>query len=275
MPIRVTCTKCHTRFNVSEKFAGKEGPCPKCKTKIRVPDQTEEVVIAAPKVDGPTDSTGRPVLKPIGRKETKLSSVQITLIAASIIGFLLIALVMRLLITDRADFSYVLLGLSALLIAPPLVYAAYTFLRDQELDPFYSSELWMRVGICSVIYALTWLAMPLGAFAFNDSYEVGSYIVAAAAMIGLGGLAGMLIFDMDYIMGAVHYGLYLGICLLGRIIAGIGVLPTNLPKEITPPPGTGGTPAATAFLFDGPLNAPIYAPLCEWLSLLTACLTLS
>ena len=29
MPIRVTCTGCHARFDVSEKFAGKEGPVPK------------------------------------------------------------------------------------------------------------------------------------------------------------------------------------------------------------------------------------------------------
>ena len=95
MAIRVTCKKCHTRFNVSEKFAGKEGPCPKCKSKIRIPDKSEEVVIAAPKETGPKDSTGRAILNPIKRKETILSGVQITLIAVSIIGFLAVAFLLR------------------------------------------------------------------------------------------------------------------------------------------------------------------------------------
>ena len=231
MSIRVTCTKCHTRFNVSDKFAGKEGPCPKCKTKIRVPDKTEEVVIAAPKAGGPLDSKGRPVLKPIKRKETILSGVQITMIAASIVGFLVAALVMRLMITDKADFSYWPLGLSAFAIAPALVYVAYAFLRDQELEPFRGQELWARVGICSVIYALTWLAMPLASFAFDDSYEIGSYVLAAIVMFGIGGITGMFCFDLDYVMGTVHYGLYLSTCLLGRWIALREALPTNIENE--------------------------------------------
>ena len=35
MAIDVTCPSCHTRFQVSDKFAGKSGPCPKCKNTIR------------------------------------------------------------------------------------------------------------------------------------------------------------------------------------------------------------------------------------------------
>ena len=99
MPIRVTCSKCHTRFNVSDKFAGKEGPCPKCKATIKIPEKTEEVVIAVPD-DAPKDSAGRSILKPIGRKETRLSGVQITLIAVSVIGFFVAALMLRMMYTE-------------------------------------------------------------------------------------------------------------------------------------------------------------------------------
>lgn len=237
MSIRVTCTKCHTRFNVSDKFAGKEGPCPKCKTVIRVPDKSEEVVIAAPKASGPLDSTGRPVLKPISRKETILSGVQITLIVASIVGFLIAALVLRIMITEPADFPYWLLGLSAFAIAPALVYVAYAFLRNQELAPFLGQELWVRVMICSAIYALAWLAMPLGQYAFDGNYEIGSYVLAGIVMFGLGGVTGMFCFDLDYVMGTVHYGLYLGTCLLGRWIALREILPTNpTGDDLVPPP---------------------------------------
>ena len=55
MPIRVTCSSCHARFNVSDQFAGKEGPCPKCKTMIKIPDKEEEVVIAVPDDIPPED----------------------------------------------------------------------------------------------------------------------------------------------------------------------------------------------------------------------------
>jgi hypothetical protein len=82
--------------------------------------------------------------------------------------------------------------------------------------------------ICSVIYAVLWFAMPLGYIAFNDQYNLGSWMVALIPMLGIGGAAGMLTFDLDYFMGLVHYGLYLGICLLGRWLAGLGVLPGML-----------------------------------------------
>ena len=230
MPIRVTCTKCHTRFNVSEKFAGKEGPCPKCKTKIRVPDKSEEVVIEAPKVDGPVDSTGKAVLDPVKRKETNLSPVQWTLIIGSIVGFLAIALILRFSIGDVSQFPLWLMAVSAGVVAPPLVFVAYTFLREQELEPYRGQELRTRVGICSMIYPITWLAMPVACFAFNDSYETGSYIAAGIAMICIGGFAGMFCFEFDFLMGSVHYGLYLGVCLFGRFLSGVGLLPVTPEK---------------------------------------------
>jgi len=235
MPIRVTCTKCHTRFNVSDKFAGKEGPCPKCKTKIKVPDKTEEVVIAGPKATA-VDSKGRSVLSPIRRKDTILSPIQLTIIIASIVGFLVAAFVLRSMLPEAKDFPLWLMGISALLIAPPLVYVAYAFLRDQDLDPFKGSELWARVGICSAVYAITWIAMPIAYYAFNNHYEVGSYVIAGAAMLVAGGVTGMFCFDLDYFMGSVHYGLYMGICLLGRSLAGVGLLPVDPPKVINQKP---------------------------------------
>ena len=61
MAIDVTCIKCHTRFQVSEKFAGKSGPCPKCKNTIKIPELKDQVVIHAPEVSGTKTATGQPV----------------------------------------------------------------------------------------------------------------------------------------------------------------------------------------------------------------------
>lgn len=225
MPIRVTCSSCHTRFNVSDKFAGKEGPCPKCKKVIRVPDKNEEVVIHAPETSGPKDSKGRSVLNPIRRQETSLSSVQITLLAVCIVGFLLAALVLRMMHSDEGSkFPEWILSVAAVVIAAPICYVGYAMLRDSELAAFSKTDLRNRVIICSLIYAATWLAMPLAKMAMVN-YELSTWIMALVAMLGIGGTAGMYSFDFDYLYGAVHYGMYLVICLVGRGLAGIGFMP--------------------------------------------------
>lgn len=230
MPIQVTCQKCHTRFNVSEKFAGKEGPCPKCKTKIRVPTKAEEVVIAAPR-SGPTDSEGREILKPIKRADNRLSQIQIGAIVAALVGFLATAFFFRLTFENKIDFPFWIQAVSSIVIAIPIALGAYTILKDSELEDFKGKSLWTRVLICGAIYALFWLAMPLSKYAFGDQYEMGTWIMAIVAMLGGGAAVGMLTFDFDYLTGLLHYGLYLGFCLLGRLIAGIGVLPGMLDQQ--------------------------------------------
>jgi hypothetical protein len=242
--IRVTCNKCHTRFNVSEKFAGKEGPCPKCKTIIRVPKKSDEIKIEAPKNKGPTDTKGQAIVKPITRKDTVLSGVQIALIIASIVGFLAVSIVVNFMVADKAAMSmWIILGVGAFILAIPLVLVSYAFLRDQEREGFLGQSLYGRVGVCSLAFAVAWLALPIAAYAFNDSYEIGSYVVAAVAMFAIGTVASMACFEFEAIMGMVHYGLYLGIALLGRWLAGIGIFP------ITPPRiGPGVRPATTQLL---------------------------
>ena len=47
----------------------------------------------------------------------------------------------------------------------------------------------------------------------------------------------MLSFDFDYTMGLMHYGLFLGLCLLARVLAGIGVFPGML-EQADKPAGT-------------------------------------
>ena len=224
MSIRVTCPGCHKRFNVSSKFAGKEGPCPSCKKKIKIPAVEEEVVIHAPEDMGPKDTTGESSVKPITREETAVSGVQWTLICVTIIGFFAASGILRLMIGDPSTFPVLLLGLGALLIAVPTVLGGYTFLRDQELGRFAGQSLFLRVAVCSGLYAVLWSTFPLMKYAF-DGYQLGAWIVAVVAMIAMGAAVGMLSLNLDYLVSIIHYGLYFGCCLVARIIVGIGVLP--------------------------------------------------
>src|SRR5205823_1655709 len=96
MAIDVVCTACKTRFQVSEKFAGKSGPCPKCKATIKIPEKAQEVVIHAPEVSGPKDSKGQAVLKPISRTEVRLQTTQIVAIVGATVVVLIAAAILRL-----------------------------------------------------------------------------------------------------------------------------------------------------------------------------------
>src|SRR5437764_1703089 len=119
MAIDVTCPSCHTRFQVSEKFAGKSGPCPKCKTTIKVPEKKDEVVIHAPEDYGPKTTTGQMVFKPIARTEVKLQVPQIAAIVGSVIVVLVGALILRSAFPDKHSAAFqTIMGLGAALLGP-------------------------------------------------------------------------------------------------------------------------------------------------------------
>ena len=160
MTIRVTCTGCHKRFDVSEQFAGKEGPCPNCKKRIKIPAVEDEVVIHGPEDAAPKDGTGQGSLKPIIREETALTAVQLTLIGVAIGGFFALSFIIRLMLGNQPAFPAYLLVLGALSIAVATVLSGYTFLRNQELGRFTGQSLYVRVAVCSLLYAVLWSVFP-------------------------------------------------------------------------------------------------------------------
>ncbi len=226
--IRVTCSGCHTRFNVSRKFAGREGPCPRCKRIITIPAAEEEVKVHAPENFGPTGTSGTQVLKPVFRDEPSLSAVQIVVIAATITGLLAIAVLVRLGVSDKAGFSSILLLALSIGVAIPCVLAGYSFLRDSELGAYRGQELWIRLISCSVIYGLLWSAFYLANVAVLDDYGTTTWLLAAIAMFVVGSLTANLFLGLDVLTGVLHFGLYFGCCLLLRVIAGFSIMPASI-----------------------------------------------
>lgn len=228
MSIRVTCSGCHTRFNVSEKFAGREGPCPKCKKTITIPKASDEVTVHVPESYGPMGASGVAVLKPIFRKDTRLTSVQLVLIFAFIFGIVAVALVLRFGVADKDNFSSIVLGALSIVVAAPCAFAGYTFLRDSELASLSGSELWIRIGVCALVYGLSWSAFYIANHALIDDYGTATRIFAMAAMFVVGALASWLLLGLDFMLCILHFGLFFGCCLLLRIIIGFAVLPGPL-----------------------------------------------
>jgi hypothetical protein len=225
MSIPVTCPSCHSRFKVSEKFAGQTGPCPKCKKPIRVPAKSEEVVIHAAEEFGPKDQSGRAVLKPLEREETEASPVTIAGIVGAVLVTLVVAFVVGRMYADATDgVPAWVLGLGAALLGPPLAAAGYAMLRDAELAPHRGASLWIRCLICGLIYAALWGAYGfVKGNLFEGELEVFHLVFIAPVMVAAGAVAGWACLELDFTSGALHFAMYLLITGLLRLLMGLSV----------------------------------------------------
>lgn len=223
MPIQVTCPACLKRFQVSEKFAGKKGPCPNCKNQIKVPETSEEVVIHAPEDDAPKDRSGQSVLKPIVRTETEVTRKGLILTIVSVVAAVVLAVVLRF-TTDPVP--VVVRIVAAIVFAPPLVWAGYSFVRDSELDAYRGSELRDRVLICSGLLSALWIVyafVPTYLFDLVDPSQMDfiTFGIMMAVMLAIGGVISSACFELEYFSGVIHGGVYILATLLLAVMAGI------------------------------------------------------
>jgi len=223
MPIQVVCKGCHARFQVSEKFAGKKGPCPKCKIEITIPKPSEEVKIHAPESFGPKDAKGRPTLKPLRRVDAKFNPMVALGIGAGVICVFFIALVLRGSIEDKTQFPLWILAAGAIVLAPPLVYGGYAVLvgGGDDLAPHTGTSLWIRVAICSAVYALIWgLVFVVNSYVFDsEGFSLPVLAVIVPLMMAAGAGAAFASLDLEFLNGLFHYGFYLVVTILLRVVA--------------------------------------------------------
>ncbi len=230
MPISIICPGCHGRFQVSEKFAGKQGPCPKCKALINIPKLEDEVKIHAPAESGGIkDSKGRPVLKPIERKATKFSTTLVTAIGASVLVTVGVAWIVGKASsqeTGQADISPLILGVGALALSIPLVLGGYSVLRNDELESYTGNELWIRAALCGVCYAALW-----GAYALLSAYRVipeeqnaQVWMFVGPPFVLAGASVAFLSLDLEFSSAALHFAFYLIVCVLLRLVMGLNAV---------------------------------------------------
>jgi hypothetical protein len=228
MPISVVCTGCKKRFSVSEKFAGLKGPCPACKTVIQIPSKEEEVVIHAPEAAGPKDSKGTSVIRPILREETRFNPK----IAGAIVASIVLVFVAAWMIgknyppaskKDYHDIPLFWKAIAALALGPVLAFSGYSFLRNDEFEPYRGRELWTRAAACGAVYAVLWavfgfLPMWLG---MKGDFEMFQLMYVAPPFVAAGAFAAYVSFELEPMMCALHYGLYLIVTVLLRATAGM------------------------------------------------------
>jgi len=224
MAIRVTCPGCLKRFNVSDKFAGKSGPCPNCKTVIKVPAKGEEVKLHGAEELG-AGVRGAIAVKPIRREEAKPRLVPALSICAAVLVVLIATAVLGR-TAFFADHALLVSTIGLILVSPPLAIAGYTFLRDEEdLFPHRGRALYVRAAICSAAYIALW-----GIYAyFHGRYLTGppweeplGWMLFVAVYLSGGGLISRACLDLDFGRGFFHYCFYLFVTVLLRWLAGLG-----------------------------------------------------
>jgi hypothetical protein len=107
------------------------------------------------------------------------------------------------------------------IVSPPLAVAAYTFLRDDELEPYRGRALLLRATLCGLGYAALWGAYwPLAAYGVISG-EVWQWLFVAPVFIGVGAGLAYACLDLDFGNAAMHYCFYLAVTLLLRFAIGL------------------------------------------------------
>jgi hypothetical protein len=247
MPIQVICpnVKCRERFVVSDKFAGQTGPCPKCKTPIRIPKKEEEIKIHAPEDAGPKDATGKLVLKPIARKDAKFSIVLAVIIGVMVLVSLGAAYGLG--VAFKGAPPWWILAPAAVLLAVPLGYGGYAFLRDDELEPYSGQSLLVRSLIAAVIYGAIWGVFALlRIFVFEDGMSLMVLTMVAVPLVAVGAVTAYGALDLSFGSAALHFGLYAIFTLALALLMRVDLLgdPSNAPRRgPRPAPTQKGAPA--------------------------------
>lgn len=220
MPIFVVCPGCKARFNVSEKYAGKSGACPKCKAKITIPAAGQEVKVHTPAefAGGGRNAEGKLVAKPIARQEVKVQPVLVAALAAAVV--LVLGVTWG---AGRAGLfqdSLIARAVGLLLISTPLAMAPYTFLRNDELEPLRGRDFYLRAAICGLVYVVLWGAFAFGAGRYSNIDMWWLFVVPPLVVVG--GLTALACFELDFGSALFHYAFYLLVTIFLRWVAGMG-----------------------------------------------------
>jgi hypothetical protein len=227
MPIQVVCPGCKSRFTVSDQFAGRTGPCPKCKQSITIPaPAAKAVTIHEPEAPAASSQgSGRVPLAPITSTERPVSTLQFVVVAVGAVASLIFAVLARV-AWQPGQAPQWALAAAAVLLAFPCAAIGYRITRNRELEPYTGRPLLVRALACAAVYAALWAvrgAIPLlnPDWPLTDMYE---WFIIGPLFIGAGTLAALATLDLEAGNAAAHFSFYVLFTSLLRWLAGLSPL---------------------------------------------------
>ncbi|MDO5554692.1 MAG: hypothetical protein Q4G68_13115 [Planctomycetia bacterium] len=205
MAINVICPGCMTRFQVSDRFAGKKGPCPKCGHIIEIPK--EKLVVHAPEdiTSGGKTFKGGSSIRPILQSRFVFSVRQLSIALTGVVLVLALAWSMSLWPASLAKNITGMVGCTA--VGFCLVAFGYMMVREEDdLEILLGHELHRRSLYTAVCFALSWLALEGIISYMSPGPFVVIYLVPIAI---LGAAAAVIIFDTDVNKAGLLYAFFL------------------------------------------------------------------
>ncbi|MFM8733844.1 MAG: hypothetical protein ACKOC8_01410 [Pirellulales bacterium] len=220
MPISVICNGCKARFSVSDQFAGRTGPCPKCKQPIKIPEvAVKAVTIHEP--DAPVASSagiGRAPLAPIRRTDRPVPPLAFAATAAGLLVLAGLAWITGMTAGPEGMPGWLLLA-SAFVIAIPCVLLGYAAVRNRELEPFRGRALLARALVCAAVYAGLWAVK--GALPAEATAELWQWLYLGPMFVISGAIAALAAFELDWGSAVAHFSLYAMVTALLRWLLGL------------------------------------------------------
>jgi hypothetical protein len=228
MPIPVVCPSCKARFTVSDQFAGRTGPCPKCKQPIKVPTPAAKaVVIHEPEAPvASSTGTGKAPTAPIKRRDKAVPMRAFLLTAGGAIACVGIAVVLPVIYPSPSGgggsavaIPAWLFLLGAFAVAVPTVILGYAAVRNRELEPYTGRPLLTRALACAAVYASLWGIR--GLIPAEQTAEMWQWFAIGPLFVAAGGLAALATLDLEPGNAAVHFSFYVLFTALLRWLAGL------------------------------------------------------
>jgi len=228
MPITVVCPSCKSRFTVSDQFAGRTGPCPKCKQPIKIPEPAaQSVVIHEPDRPVATSAgTGKAPTAPLKKRDRPVPVRAFVLSAVGVCGFMGVAAVLPIVYPPepgttppQSTIPPWLLLAGALATAIPAVLLGYAAVRNRELEPYRGRPLLVRALVCAAVYAALWGVR--GLIPAEQTAEMWQWFTFGPLFVAAGGLAALATLDLEPGSAAVHFSFYVLFTALLRWLAGL------------------------------------------------------
>jgi hypothetical protein len=217
MPIPVICPACSSRFNVSDKFAGQTGPCPKCKKPITVPALVKAVTIHEPESPAKA-ATGRPAIISVPRLVEPAPVMAFAAAGAGVVLTIMMAWLIGFVFRPAAPPVWLLVG-GAFVIAVPCVLLGYAVIRDRELEPLKGASLVVRGLICAAVYAGLWCVK--GMLPAEATADMWQWLFLGPIFLLPGALAALATLELDWGPAVGHFSLYVLLTSLLRAVMGL------------------------------------------------------
>lgn len=183
-----------TQFEVSDRFAGKKGPCPKCGHIIEIPKANvtivspDELVVDGKKVQNPDH------VRPIEQKSYSFTASAVIVNLAVLTAVLAVALVFHFV---HAPFLAVPVGIALVLaVAYPLMKYGYMTFRDpNDLEIFLGGQLGKKSILGAAVLLALWLVYELVLLYMNPGGMALAYLIPVAVFAAF---VPVVIFDMDF-----------------------------------------------------------------------------